>query len=334
MNAYTAVFSVARKGRMVDRIDAMKIFIAALDEGSLAGGGRRLGKSPAAVTRAIAFLEAHVGTALLHRTTRSINLSEAGKRYAAACRRVLADLDEADRAAAGECAGPRGTLTISASVAAGESILRPILDDFMDRFPEVSIRLFMLDRQMNLVEEGIDVALRIAHLPDSTLVALPVGDVRRVVAASPGYLDSHAPIVQPADLAEHQIIAMTHFGIESWSFPPPEGSTAPRTVQFTPRFVVNDIRAAVASAVRGRGVVRMFSYQVAEAVAAGNLRVILAGDEHAPLPVHVITPHGRLTVPKVRAFVDYALPLLRDAFAAHGAMCQTPVKARVRGGIG
>ena len=195
----------------MDRIDAMKVFVAALNEGSLAGAGRKLGRSPAAVSRAIAFLETHVGTELLHRTTRSIKLSEAGERYAVACRRILTDLEDADIAAAGERSSPRGTLTITAPVAAGDMLLRPVLDAFMDEFPAVSVRLHLLDRPENLIEEGLDVALRIAHLPDSTLVALRVGEVRRVVAASPRYLALHRPITQPPDLAEHQIIAMTHF---------------------------------------------------------------------------------------------------------------------------
>lgn len=313
----------------MDRIDAMKVFVAALTEGSLAGAGRKLGKSPAAVSRAIAFLEEHVGTELMHRTTRSLKLSEAGERYAVACRRILIDLEEADMTAAGERSAPRGMLTLTAPVAAGEEILRPVLDAFMDDYPAVSVRLLMLDRPVNLIDEGIDVALRIAHLPDSTLVALPVGEVRRVVAASPGYLARHPRIEEPADLAHHQIIAMTHFGIDSWSFPPARGSTMPRTVQFTPGFVVNSIRAAVASAVQGRGVVRMFSYHLAPEVADGKLRIVLSGDEHAPLPVHLVSPHGRLSVPKVRAFVDFALPRLREAFERRRLAIDPPPDAPV-----
>lgn len=308
----------------------MKVFVAALSEGSLAGAGRKLGKSPAAVSRAIVFLEAHVGTELMHRTTRSLKLSEAGERYAAACRRILVDLEEAEVTAAGERAAPRGTLVLSAPVAAGEAVLRPLLDEFMDLYPEVAVRLHMLDRPVNLIEDGIDVALRIAHLADSTLVALPVGEVRRVVAASPCYLARHPGIRQPADLAEHQIIAMTHFGIDAWSFPPAAASAMPRTVQFTPRFVVNSIRAAVASAVRGRGVVRTFSYHVADAVAEGTLRILLADDEHAPLPVHLVSPQGRLAIPKVRAFVDFARPRLRAAFAALARASTAPSRAAAR----
>ncbi len=198
----------------MDRIDAMKVLVAAVDAGSLVGASRKLGRSPAAVSRAIAFLEEHVGAQLLHRTTRSIRLSEAGERYVAASRRVLTDLDEADMLAAGEKSAPRGMLTLTAPVAAGEEILRPVLDAFLDAYPHVSIRLLLLDREVNLIEEGIDAALRISHLADSSLTALRLGSVRRVVAASPGYLRSHPPIREPSDLARHQIIAMTHFGLE------------------------------------------------------------------------------------------------------------------------
>jgi DNA-binding transcriptional LysR family regulator len=298
----------------MDRIDAMKVFVATLDEGSLAGAGRRLGRSPAAVSRAIAFLEEHTGAALLHRTTRTIKLSEAGERYASACRRILTDLEEADLLVAHERSAPRGLLTVTAPVAAGEDLLRPIVDDFIERFPAVSVRLQLLDRPVSLIDEGIDVALRIAHLADSTLIAIPVGEVRRVVAASPQYLAKHPRINEPADLAHHRIISMTHFGLDSWSFPTSGGSPIPQVVQFTPRFIVNTIRAAVASTVAGHGLTRMFSYHIADEVKDGSLKIVLRDSEHAPLPVHLLTPRGRLSVPKVRAFADFAVPRLRRHF--------------------
>ena len=203
----------------MDRIDAMKVFVAALDEGSLAAAGRKLGRSPAAVSRAVAFLEGHVGVPLLHRTTRLIKLSEAGERYAAACRRMLTDLEEADILAAGERSAPRGTLTVTAPVTSGEEVLRPILDAFLDAYPTVSAKLYLLDRPVNLIDEGIDLALRIAHLPDSSMVAVRVGEVRRIVVAAPSYLAKHPRIDEPRDLAKQQIIAMNHFGVDSWSFP-------------------------------------------------------------------------------------------------------------------
>jgi DNA-binding transcriptional LysR family regulator len=299
----------------MDRIDAMKVFVAAVDEGSLAGAGRKLGRSPAAVSRAVAFLEGHLGIPLLHRTTRAIKLSEAGKRYAAACRRMLTDLEEADILAAGEGAAPRGTVNLTAPVTSGEQVLRPLLDDFLDAYPSVSARLHLLDRRVNLIDEGIDVALRIAHLPDSSMVAVRVGEVRRIVVAAPSYLANHPPIDEPGDLAKHQIIAMNNSGVGSWSFPPANGSTIPRAVQFTPRLLVNSVHAAVASAVEGRGVARPLSYQVAEHVRDGRLQIVLRSDEYAPLPIHIVTPEGRLSVPKVRAFVDFAVPRLRSEFA-------------------
>jgi DNA-binding transcriptional LysR family regulator len=299
----------------MDRIDAMKVFVAALEEGSLAAGGRKLGRSPAAVSRAVAFLESHVGVQLLHRTTRSIKLSEAGERYAAACRRMLTDLAEADILAAGERSAPRGTLTLTAPVTSGEQVLRPILDAFLDAYPTVSANLYVLDRIVNLIDEGIDVALRIAHLPDSSMIAMRVGEVRLIVVAAPSYLAKHPRIDAPGDLAKQRIIAMNHFGVDTWSFPPTQGSKIPRTVQFTPRFVVNSVRAALASAVEGCGVTRLFSYQVAEHVRDGRLQILLRSEEHAPSPVHIVTPEGRLSVPKVRAFVDFAVPRLRAQFA-------------------
>ncbi|KMO10577.1 LysR family transcriptional regulator [Methylobacterium indicum] len=300
----------------MDRLDAMRVFVAALDAGSLAGAGRRLGHSPAAVSRAVAFLESHVGVPLLHRTTRSLRLSEAGERYAAACRRVLADLEEADLLAAGERAAPRGLITVTAPLVAGTRVLRPILDAFLDAEPAVRARLLLLDRPMSLVEEGVDVALRIAHLPDSSLVALKVGAVRRVVCAAPAYLAHRPAVTEPADLAGHAVIATTSVGQDappdSWAFHGPDGT--PRVVRVAPRLVVNGIEAALDSALAGHGLLRCFSYQVAEAVRDGRLSVLLPHAEPAPLPVHLVTPEGRLAVPKMRAFVDFALPRLRGAF--------------------
>lgn len=300
----------------MDRIEAMKVFIATLDEGSLAAAGRLLRRSPAAVSRAIAFLEAHVGVELLHRTTRTIRLSEAGERYAVACRRILTELEEAEMLALGEKTAPRGMLTISAPPVSGEDILRPIVDEFLDEYPMVLARLMLLDRPVNLIEEGVDVALRVGQLPDSSLIATKIGgDIRRSVVASPEYLASHPPIHEPADLAGHEIIGFTNFGIDTWSFTPGPGSSVPRTVQFTPRLTVNTVRAARASAIRGRGLTRLYSYHVADAVSSGQLQVVLASAEYPPMPVHLLTPKGRIAVPKVRAFLDYAAPRLRKEFA-------------------
>jgi DNA-binding transcriptional LysR family regulator len=302
----------------MDRIDAMKVFVAALDEGSLAGAGRKLGRSPAAVSRAVAFLEGQVGVELLHRTTRSSRLSEVGERYAAACRRLLIDLNEAEIMVTSQRATPGGTLTLTAPVLGGEELLRPILDDFLDAFPNVSAKLTLLDRPVNLIDEGVDAALRIGHLPDSSMVALRVGQVRQVIVAAPNYLASHPRIDQPGDLPKQQIIAFSDSGQHAWSFPAADNSATPRTVQFTPRFVVNSARAAIASALEGRGVARLLSYQVAEYLRDGRLQIVLRSHEPAPLPVHILMPEGRLSMPKLRAFVDFAVPRLRTRFAGLG----------------
>ncbi|WP_336814258.1 LysR family transcriptional regulator [Bosea sp. MMO-172] len=300
----------------MDRIDAMKVFIAALNEGSLAGAGRRLGRSPAAVSRAVAFLEQQVGATLLHRTTRAIRLSETGERYAAACRRVLAELQEAEAVGAGERIAPRGTLTITAPPVSGEEILRPIIEDFIAAFPAVSVDLVLLVRGANLVEEGIDIALRILELPDSSMTAIRIGgDVRPVIVAAPRYLSQHPRIGEPGDLAKHSIIACTDFGRDAWTFPPPRGGSVPRSVPFRPRLVVNSVRAALGAAVSGLGVTRLLTYHVAERVQDGSLQLLLRDAEPPARPVNLVMPQGRTNVPKVRAFLDFAVPRLRAGFA-------------------
>ena len=299
----------------MDRIDAMKVFVAAIDEGSLAGAARKLGKSPAAVSRAIAFLEHQIGAELIHRTTRSLKLSEAGDRYIVACRRVLTDLEEADILAAGERSAPRGLLTLTSTVMTGEEILRPVVDAFLEEYPAVCTRLHLLDRWVNLIDEGIDLALRIGDLADSALIAIRIGEVRRVVVAAPRYLEANPAIREPGDLAQHRIIAYAGLGTESWAFPAAAGASVPRTVTFTPRLTVNTIRAATASAIDGFGVTRLLSYHIAEPLRAGKLKILLAQDEGPPQPVHLLAPQGRLQVPKVRAFVEFAVPRLKALFA-------------------
>jgi DNA-binding transcriptional LysR family regulator len=294
----------------MDRLDAMKVLVVAVDEGSLAAAGRKLGRSPAAVSRAIAFLEDRAGAKLLYRTTRSIKLSEEGERYVASCRRVLAELEEADIIVSGERAVPRGTLSLTAGVFTGEMLLLPIVEALLDANPMVSVRLMLFGSQANLFDEGMDLALRIGELADSSMVATRIGDVRRVVVAASSYLKSHPPIEKPSDLAKHQMIAMAHIP-NSWTFPPASGSSAPRTVQFAPRLVFNSVRPVLISALGGRGVARVLSYQVAEHVRRGELQIVLANHEPPPLPMHLISPHGRLSVPKVRAFVDFAVPRLK-----------------------
>jgi DNA-binding transcriptional LysR family regulator len=298
----------------MDRLDAMKVFVVAVDEGSLAAAGRMLGRSPAAVSCAIAFLENRAGTKLLYRTTRSIKLSEEGERYVASCRRVLAELEEADICISGERSLPRGTLSLTAAPFSGEMLLLPIVEAFLDAYPTVSVRPMFLDRPVNLIDEGIDIALRTGELADSSMIATRIGEMRRVVVAAPSYLKSRPPIKEPSDLARHRLMAMAHIP-SSWTFSPASGSSAPRTVQFAPRLVCNSVRAVVASALAGRGVTRVLSYHVAEHVRRGELEIVLADHEPPPWPLHLVSPHGRFSVPRVRAFVDFATPRLRSGCA-------------------
>ncbi len=299
----------------MDRLETMRVFVSVLDEGSFAAASRRLGRSPAAVTRAIAALEDHVGARLLERTTRMVRLTEAGARYAFACRRVLVDLEEADLEAAGSRAAPRGLLTLTAPMVAGVRVLRPVVDEFLAIQPEVQIRLMLIDRVVNLVDEGVDLALRIAHLPDSRLIALRVGAVRRVLVASPDYLARRSAPSEPADLAAHDCIALAEaMAGDVWSFPPTIEGGRPRQVKIAARLAVNTIEAALGSALDGRGVARVLSYQVAGDLRAGRLVRLLPGCEPPPLPVHLVAPEGRLSVAKVRAFADFALPRLKDRF--------------------
>ncbi len=303
----------------MDRLDAMRVFVASLDEGSLAGAGRRLGRSPAAVTRAIAFLERQVGVQLLHRSTRGLRLTDAGERYATACRRMLTDLEEADLSVAGEQAVPRGSLTITAPVMFGTHILRPIIGAFLKAHPDVQIRLLLLDQMINLIDEGVDVALRIAALPDSAMIALHVGDVRRVLCASPDYLAHKPPITAPADLSDHDCIAIAQLSPnEIWSFPPVPGQRMNRSVRMRPRLMVNADQAAVDAAVDGEGVLRIMSYKIDQHVREGRLVILLPEDELPPLPAHLVIPEGRLASAKVRAFVDFAAARLRSEFVKMG----------------
>lgn len=313
----------------MDRLDAMKVFVTALDEGSLAAAGRRLRHSPAAVTRAIAALETYVGTKLLHRTTRAIKLTEAGEHYLETCRRVLAELDEASAQAAGERSAPRGVLTLTAPLAAGARLFRPVVDAFLQTQPAVQARLLLLDRTVNIVDEGIDVALRIAHLPDSSLIAVRVGEVRRMVCASPAYLKGKSKIASPADLAQHDIIALGDTAQNStWTFPATPGSKRLRKVKLQPRLFINTVEGAIGSVVEGHGIARALSYQVQQEIRAGRLVPLLEEYEPPVLPVHLIVPSGRLTVAKVRAFVDFAVPRLRATFAERGGVDRGRKRAR------
>lgn len=293
----------------MDRFLAMKIFSKVVETGSLARAGRELNISPPAVTRAIAGLEEAIGTRLLIRTTRKLTLTESGQRYIEDCRRILMDLEEAEAAAAGAFSQPTGTLTVSASVLFGRIYVLPILTEYLDLHPEVAARALLLDRVTNMVEEGIDVAVRIGHLPLSSLSAVRVGTVRRIVCGAPDYLERHGTPRTPQDLAAHRIVAATSVWTSpEWHF----GKEQKTTVQVTPRLVCNTNEGAIEATVRGWGLTRVLSYQVAPLVAEGKLVPVLSDSEEEPLPIHIVHPEGRRVTAKVRAFVELASRRLRD----------------------
>ncbi|ACL63936.1 transcriptional regulator, LysR family [Anaeromyxobacter dehalogenans 2CP-1] len=298
----------------MDRLHQLQVFVAVAEAGGFARAGARLRLSPPAVTRAIAALEGRVGARLFNRTTRTVRPTEAGLRFLEPARRVLADLETAEREAAGEGAAPAGHLTLTASVTFGRWALAPVVRAFLGLHPGVTASLVLVDRVVNLVEEGVDVAVRIGQLPDSDLVARKVGEIRRVLVASPAYLRAHGAPSSPARLRAHAVIAFTglHAGRE-WRFVDGGRQVA---VPVAPRLVVNDALAALDAAEAGDGITLALSYMVAERIAAGRLVPVLGRFAPPPVPVQLVHPHARLVAPKVRAFVDFAAPRLAAAIAA------------------
>ncbi|MDO6386306.1 MULTISPECIES: LysR family transcriptional regulator [unclassified Uliginosibacterium] len=293
----------------MDRLLSMGVFVAVAEEESFAGAARRLAMSPPAVTRTIAALEGHLGVKLLNRTTRYVRVTEAGQRYLDDSRRVIAAADEADEAAAGVNAAPRGHVTITAPVSFGRLHVMPCVVEYLARYPETEVNALLLDRVVNLVEEGVDVGVRIGNLPDASFKALRVGQIRRVLCAAPDYLAQHDEPTEPQQLAAHQIIAATSVSpMVEWRFGL-EG--AEQSVRIRPRLTVTNNDAAIAAAVRGAGIARLLSYQVASAVAEGTLRIVMAAHEPPPMPIHVIHREGRQASAKVRALVDLLVEHLR-----------------------
>ncbi|MDX1575907.1 MAG: LysR family transcriptional regulator [Kiloniellales bacterium] len=297
----------------MDRLQTMSVFVAVAEEAGFAPAARRLKLSPPSVTRAVAELEGRLGARLLHRTTRSVTLTDAGRRYLADCRRLLTEIEEVDRHAAGIHATPRGAVTVTASVLFGRMVLAPILLDLLDRYPEISVTSLFVDRVVHMVDEGIDVAVRIAELPDSTLSAARVGSVQRVLCAAPGYLDAHGRPEAPADLAEHEIIdfvAMTPAG--EWAF---QGNGKAQRFRPRSRLRVNSADPAIAAALGGRGITRVLSYMIAKELAAGSLELVLGGFAPPAVPVHVVHKEPGQTSARVRAVVDHLVERLRASRA-------------------
>lgn len=294
----------------MDRLHELEVFVAVADAGSFTKAGTRLRLSPPAVTRAISALESRLGTRVFNRTTRSLTITDVGQRFLENARQVLADLDNAEKEAVGEAAAPQGHLTVTASVTFGRLALAPIVCTFLREYSRVSVSMLLLDRVANLVEEGIDVAVRIGHLPDSSLVAKRVGDVRRVLVASPDYLARRGAPATPSDLRRHSVIAFT--GLmpnREWRFL--DGRNG-KNVSFASRLEINDAVAAISAAEMGDGIAIALSYMVAEKIREGRLTTVLDDVAPPPVPVHLVYPQNRLIAPKLRAFVDFAAPRLRE----------------------
>jgi DNA-binding transcriptional LysR family regulator len=286
----------------MDRIDAMQAFVTVADLNGFAPAARKLGLSPSGVTRLIAALEERLGARLLQRTTRSVTLTDAGARYLERARRILGDVEEAESAAEGERIRPGGRLVVSAPNGFGRLHVSPVMSAYLKRYPEVSADLRLSDRMINLVEEGVDLAVRIGHLPDSTLVARHVGEMRRIVVASKEYLKRRGEPKTPEAIAEHDTI---HFGAMTaepeWRF---VADGREIRVSSTPRFASNSADAAIQYAEAGGGLTRVLAYQAADSLKAGRLKIVLAPFAPPALPIHIVYPTSRLLSAKVRTFID------------------------------
>jgi DNA-binding transcriptional LysR family regulator len=299
----------------LDQLHLINVFVAVVDTNGFAGAARKLNMSPPAVTRAINELETHLGVRLLTRTTRMVRVTEAGERYVEDCRRILSELTEADESVTGLHGSPRGKLTLTAPVLFGAKFVTPIVTEYLRRYPQVNASCWLLDRVVNMMDEGVDLAVRIGDLPDSSMQAIRVGQVRRVICAAPSYLAQHGQPNIPQDLASHcTVLASTVTPSPEWRFL--EGGE-PCLVKLQPRLIITSNDAAVNAAVEGFGIVRLMSYQVADQVRDGQLKILLSEFELPELPVHLVHREGRHASQKARAFLDLAIERLRANPALH-----------------
>ena len=288
----------------------MRAFVSVGEEGGFAAASRKLDVSPAAVTRAIVALEEMLGVKLLLRTTRNVRFTEAGRQYFDDARAILTSIADANEAVSGINKDPQGTLTVTASVLFGRMYVMPCIIDYMQRYPKVKVIAHFVDRVTNLVEEGMDVAIRIGHLPDSSLRAIKVGQVRRVLCASPAYLEAHGSPQHPMQLLQHYIISSNAITPRiEWHFGHSDNQLS---VRISPRLTVTANDAALAAALNGVGITRLLSYQIKNELEQGSLQLLLEDFEEAPLPVHVVHREDRYGSSKVRAFIDYVIENLRE----------------------
>lgn len=284
----------------MDKLRAMETFVRIVERGSLTAAADALDTSLPSVVRGLAALEAELDVRLLNRTTRRIALTDEGREYYERCRRVLAEVDEAEAALSARRAAPKGRLRVTAPVMLGRLHVAPVANEFLARHAALQLELVLLDRVVDLLEEGVDVAVRIGRLPDSSLVAVPVGHTRRVLCASPAYLKRAGTPKSPADLARHRFVSFTGLA------PPQEGK---------PVLASNQIDVALDACLAGVGVGEFLCYQVQALLAAGRLKRVPADPEPPALPIQVVYPHARLLSTNLRAFVDWTVPRLRRRLA-------------------
>ena len=297
----------------MDKLRGMAVFVRIVESGSLAGAADALGMSAPAVVRSLAALERSVGVRLLHRTTRRSSLSDEGREYFERCKRVLADVEDADAALSARRSQPTGRLRLTAPVTYGRMHVAPVVNDFVAKYPGLEVELLLLDRVVDLVEEGIDAAVRIGHLPESSLVATRLGQTRRVVCAAPAYLERAGIPRLPQDLSAHRIIDFTSLSSNSeWSFGE-RGGKAGRRVAIKPFLRSNQIDVALEACLRGLGCAQFLCYQVEALVKAGRLRHVLSEFEPPFMPIQIVYPNARLLSSNVRAFVEAAVAQLRSA---------------------
>jgi len=307
----------------MDRLAAMRVFVAVVDAQGFSAASRALSMPLPTVCRKVAELESHLGAQLLVRSTRKVAVTDSGRRYYEDVRRILDDVGDVESRVSGEFQEPKGRLSITAPTLFGRLHALPIIDDFMKIHLDVSVRLMLINQVVDLLEDHIDLGIRIGALSDSSIVALEAGAVRQIVCASPGYLSRHGRPQSPRDLSRHQCVCFPSAGTPAdWAFKMPSGKI--RRFPVPTRLTLNSIEGNVQSALRDSGLVQLYAYQAAPHLAEGTLEIVLDGYEVAPSPVSLVYPQGRLVPLKVRAFIDFALPRLRDHLAAVGRQCSAP----------
>ncbi len=293
----------------MDKLETIRVFLEAAECRSFVAASRKLDLSAPAVTRSIAQLEHTLGVRLFNRTTRQVRLTDSGARFFEDAKKILEDLEQAEAAASGSYATPKGVLSVTAPVLFGQKHIAPILTEYLEQNPSVEVRAIFYDRVGNILDEGLDVAIRIGHLKDSSLYATKVGNTQRIVCGSPDYFDKHGVPEYPEDLANHEIILASNVEPSTtWRFESPNGKIS---VKVSPRLYCNQNGAAIEAAKQGFGITRLMSYQVGDEFQKGSLKRILQDFEAEALPVNIIHLEGRQANAKIRSFIDLAVARLK-----------------------